>query len=173
MNKIVTAGLVALIGFGLAPIANAQYEGTNNFSVRAGAFFPSDRDARNQSNTWFTIGVEFRLGELNLGMEQDPASQSFYSVSADYYGSGDFSAVPILVNYIGHTNQFYYTVGAGVAFSRQPVIGGTSDKAEFAYQLGVGYDFAESATPFFAEARYFGNANSRLNGFALTVGIRF
>lgn len=173
MNKIIIAGLITLLGIGFAPIANAQYEGTNNVAVRAGVFFPSDRAARNQSNTWFTIGVEFRLGELNLGMEQDPTSQSFYSVSADYYGSGDFSAVPILINYIGHTGQIYYTAGMGVAFTRQPVPGGNSDKAEFAYQLAVGYDFAESTTPFFVEARYFGNANSRLNGFALVAGMRF
>jgi hypothetical protein len=44
---------------------------------------------------------------------------------------------------------------------------------EFCYQFGIGYDFRHNNQPFFAEARFLGSVEDRLNGYSISVGFRF
>lgn len=171
MKKLLTISVLAALTVG---IASAQYTRPMGLSVRGGLFMPQASAPRDlEGDTWYGIGLEYRLGDLQFGMA-DPGFAASYSISIDYYGKGDFSAVPILLNYVGRNNQFYYSAGAGIALTRRPGLnGGTTSDGQFAYQFSVGYDLALGATPMFVEARWMGNAKSDLNGFALLAGFRF
>jgi hypothetical protein len=82
--------------------------------------------------------------------------------------------VPILLNFIGRKDQFYYVAGAGIGLTRaREGTNEVSKHTEFAYQLGVGYEFTQGNAPMFVELKYLGSSDSRLAGFAGFVGVRF
>lgn len=171
MKTIALAGIIA-IGIGLTSHAEAQYSKPLGLSVRAGLFLTGDGDARDrEGRNWFAIGVEYKLRDLKFGKAGDNSS---YSISLDYYGKGNYGNMPILFNYIGRNQAFYYSAGVGLGFARVPDAGGSSDTTtEFAYQLSFGYDFNKMSTPFFAELRFYGSNETQLNGFGLLGGVRF
>ncbi|HVL38596.1 MAG TPA: hypothetical protein VM328_04310 [Fimbriimonadaceae bacterium] len=152
--------------FTAATPADAQVTQSSGISLRAGLFFPSDSAARDEGASWFAFGADYRLGDLQLGMT--PGYTAHLSLSADVFSKGDYRNVPVLLNYVGRTSEFYYSAGAGFGFGR---VAGEA-RTRFAYALGVGYDFMQGAMPLFAEAKYFGSSDSALNGFAVFVGIR-
>jgi hypothetical protein len=163
-----------LMVIGVAAVSGsvfAQTSTTTGLSVRLGAFMPSEKAAKDEGKSWLAAGAEFKLKDLNIGTMSEDYKASL-SVSLDYYGRGDFRNVPLLLNYTGRKNQFYYTAGAGVGFSRLPSGTGSVDKTRFAYQVGVGYDFAKGSTPVFVEAKYFGAQKKELAGIGLFVGVR-
>ena len=94
------------------------------------------------------------------------------TLSADYINKGSFRNAPVMLNYVGMSNQFYYSAGAGVSFIRFPGNSGNRSETEFAYGAGVGYNFNQGMTPFFVEARWFGTSETRVNGWGLFVGVR-
>jgi hypothetical protein len=94
------------------------------------------------------------------------------TISADYYGKGEASAVPVLVNYVGTNKEFYYSLGAGLAITRDRNAGNSRNKTNFAYSFGLGYNFQSGTNPLFVEGRFFGNSNSNLNGIGVYVGVR-
>jgi hypothetical protein len=169
---------VTAIAFGvaLATPSLAQEVGTKpvGVSLRAGVFFPSSSEAKDGGgNTWFGVGLDYKLGNLRFGGMNEGYSAS-WGISLDYYGKGDFRNVPVLVNYVGRADQFFYSAGAGLGFARAVTAPGRiTSSTEFSYQLSVGYDFLRGSTPLFLEARYHGSAESRLNGYAINLGVRF
>ena len=161
--------LVAPAVFALAAAGFAQESKPLNLSVRVGVFQPSNGSARDEGKSWFAIGAETRIKNLGVSMTH-PGMNSYFTISADSYGKGDFHAVPVLLNYVVRNNELYFTGGAGVSFIDEP---GESANTRAAFALGAGWDFQKGKTPLFVEAKYFiHSSNDRLNGLGLYVGVR-
>lgn len=161
---------VAALGISLAASAHAQTSQPTGLSVRAGAFFPQDSDARRSNKTWFAIGLEYKLRDVTSSEMMADGWQSAWSISLDNFGSGDFRSTPLLLNYVGRQNQFFWSAGAGIGFNRTF---GSDSRTEFAFQLGVGWEFPmQGSNPFFVEAKYWGG-NRNLSGIGLYGGVRF
>ena len=172
MNRRIMLAAVGLVAASITTSALAQESKPIGLSIRGGAFWPGSNAAQAEGKTWLAAGAEFRLQNLNFGMAS-PGTSSYLSVSVDYMGTGDFRSMPVLLNYVGRNNEFYYTAGAGYTFGRHVIAGPTvEDKNTFAYCLGVGYDFARGTMPFFVEGRYFGSSESDFNGFGVYLGVR-
>ncbi|MCB8933112.1 MAG: hypothetical protein M9921_00355 [Fimbriimonadaceae bacterium] len=183
MMKTLGHGVAAAtLALCVAGTANAQMSKPSNISVRAGIFSPTDSDARDIGNTWFAAGLEWKGGDLERSGSMMNA-HAHWSISVDWYGKDDASAVPVLFNYVEKTTNFYWSAGIGFAFNSIPGSGyvptedAPGDKktsTKFGYSLALGWDApSNNGTPWFVEGRYFGNAQSELNGFGLYVGIRF
>ena len=171
MKKLAVITVFAAIG--LATVANAQYNQPSGISLRGGMFFPTGAAAKAEGKTWFGVGLDYKLKDLSYGRMPGDFDTSFV-LSADYYGKGNFSNLPVLLNWVSRGDQFYYSAGAGLGFARTPDgLGGTSSETEFAYQFTIGFEFQQMQTPFFVEAKYFGSAESKLNGYGVFAGIRF
>lgn len=167
---VVLAGLMAL-----AVMAPAQTSKPVGLSVRAGLIWPTSGFGRDQGRTWFGIGGEFKLKDSTFGMK-DRASTGMLTISADYYGKGAASSMPLLLNYVGMNNEIFYSFGAGLAFNRDEVISAgvarSRNKTDFAYQIGVGYNFQQGSNPLFVEAKYFGSGTTNLNALGFYIGVR-
>jgi hypothetical protein len=170
-RRIMLAALGVVAAGAVSASAIAQETKPMGLSLRIGAFFPSSDDAQAENKTWLAAGLEYKLKDLNFG-NTTPGMSSHLSLSVDYMGSGDFRSIPILVNYVGRNNEFYYTAGIGYTFGRNEAGGVTDDRNALAYSLGVGYDFSKGSTPFFVEGRFWGSSESDFNGFGIHVGIR-
>ena len=178
MGRKIFMAVVGAIALGaLAVPAAAQTTKPIGLSVRAGVIFPTSSFGRDIGRNWFGVGGEFRVADANFGTT-DRGTTSFLTVSADYYGKGSASAVPILLNFVSMTNEFYFTGGIGVAFTRDtagvgvPPISTGRNRTNVGYQLGVGYNFQQGQNPLFVEAKFWGNGNSNLNAIGLYVGVR-
>jgi hypothetical protein len=175
MRKWTSLLAVAALVTGSAFATEAKTQGTEptGLTVRAGVFFPSEQTVRDATaDAWFTAGLEYKLGDIGVP-NYTTGYRAHWSISADYYGQDDFTAVPVLVNYVGHANQFHYSAGAGVTFASLPV----EDKTVFGYRLAIGLDFNTGKTPFFVEGGFMGAAgesvDTNLNGFFLVAGLNF
>ncbi|HRI44896.1 MAG TPA: acyloxyacyl hydrolase [Fimbriimonadaceae bacterium] len=156
-----------------AATAPAQQTKPVGLSVRIGLFWPSSERAKSAGKNWFAFGVEYKLGDLKFS-SRSPGFSSSYSISADLFSKGDFRNTPVLVNYIGRKDNLYYTAGAGIGFTRiRETASEVETHTEFAYQIGVGYEFLSQNLPLFAEVKYIGSSDSRLAGFVAFVGVRF
>lgn len=170
MKNVLRASIALVATSLIVTPALAEYTKPVGLSVRAGIFFAQGRAADAEGQNWFTAGGEYKLGDLSF---KEAGYSAHYSLSLDYYGKGGFTSLPLLLNYVSRTPNFYYSVGAGVASTHVRVGGSTSTDTEFAYQLSIGKDFVQSKMPVFVELRYFGNNKTDMNGFALVGGIRF
>lgn len=171
--KIVFAALAAASGMLATSHATAQESKPVGLSIRAGLVWPTTKQARDEGQSWFGAGLDYKIGNLRFGTQAAGFSSS-YGISADVFSKGDFSSVPVTLNYTGRQDQFYYSAGVGVAFVKFPRTSfETHRETKFAYQFSVGYDFNKTGMPIFVEARYFGNTESRLAAFGAFVGIRF
>ncbi|MEX2243809.1 MAG: hypothetical protein WD716_08195 [Fimbriimonadaceae bacterium] len=165
---------VLVIIAALAAAANAQYgQQPSGVSLRGGMFFPTAASAKAEGKTWFGVGVEYKLKDLSKAYGPDDFATS-YSISVDYYGKGDHSNMPVLLNWVSRGKQLYYSAGAGLGFAKTPDgLGGSDTGTELSFQFSAGYEFKQGMTPFFVEARYFGSAESALNGYGIFAGVRF
>jgi len=172
MTKMTVAALGVAMVFAGAMSAHAQESKPIGLSIRAGLFFPSNGDARDaEGSSWFAGGVEFKVKDFTLkGMGEGYLGS--LSISLDTIGKGDVKNVPLLLNYVGRKNEFFYTAGLGASFSSFDNGGGSDDRTRLGYQFGIGYDFQQGKTPFFLEAKYWGTSKSEFNGFAIYAGIR-
>ncbi|MCH8979600.1 MAG: hypothetical protein IH945_10220 [Armatimonadetes bacterium] len=170
MKKFALAAIVAAVG--LTSVATAQLNESSGIALRGGLFFPSSGSARAEGKTWFGVGIDYKLKDASY--RRSPGGfDRYYTVSLDYYGKGDHSNMPIMINMVARREKMYYTLGAGLGFAKTPKGAGDQTNTEFTYQFGIGMDFQEGETPFFIEGRYFGSAESKLSGFAVYAGIRF
>jgi len=168
MTKTLAAAVGAAIVFAGAASAHGQESRPIGLSLRAGLFFPSNGDARDaEGNTWFVGGAEFKVRDFTLkGMGEGYLGS--LSLSVDTIGKGDIKNIPVLLNYVGRKNEFFYSAGLGADFSS---FDGDS-RTRLGYQFGIGYDFQQGRTPLFLEAKYWGTSKSEFNGFAIYAGIR-
>ncbi len=167
---MVKAGLtVALVAVLVAP-ALADYSQPSGLSIRAGWYLAQGDGKDAEGQNWFLVGFDKKLKEGSfLGAEN-----GHFSFSADYYGKGSFSNVPVLYNYTARQDGFYYSVGAGIGFGhRQTGVSSSDSSLDFNYQFSVGKDLVKSGNVLFVEARYLGNSRPALAGFALIGGVRF
>lgn len=172
MNRTLTAfALSTVLLAGVAALAGAQETKPINLSLRAGFFFPNNGDARDEGNTWLAMGAELKLKDLHFG-EYQPGYSAALTLSLDHYGKGDFYNTPIMLNYVGRMNQFYYTGGAGFGWTEVPGTPDSKTNTNFTYTLGIGYDFQHGNLPVFVEAKYWGSTETKLNGLGLYVGVR-
>ncbi|MBV6458874.1 MAG: hypothetical protein HONBIEJF_02013 [Fimbriimonadaceae bacterium] len=162
---------VALLG--ICALSQAQVSKPAGISVRGGLFFPSNGDAKDEAKNWIGFGVDYKIGNLAFGQDAVGLS-TYYSISVDYFGKGDFSSVPVMLNFVQRTDSLYYIAGAGVSFSKAK-LSATQRRTgtDFAYVLGLGYDIQKGMTPVFVELRYWGNSEARLAGFGVYAGVRF
>ena len=175
MNRKILATVLGAAAVMASVGATAQTTKPMGLSVRAGIAFPTSGYGRDIGRTWFGVGAEYKISDANFGT-MDRGSSGIVTLSVDYYGKGAASSVPILINYVGMQNEFFYSVGAGLAMTRdEELVGGVNrgrNRTNFAYQFGVGYNFQSGSNPLFVEGKYLGNSNSRLNAFGLFVGVR-
>lgn len=181
--KILLSATLALLAsvsaFGAADANNGETTPIG-VSLRLGGFFPLDRAARNEANVWVNGGLDYKLkdlGEFQMKKGNKPlvvGQTAALTLSLDYTGKGDWSSVPVHVNYMLSSANTFYFAGLGVAFTRYPTSSGdTQSKARFSYQLGVGFDLTTGRTPVFAQVKYIGSDQARFAGLAASVGIRF
>ena len=170
MKKFAIAAVVAAVG--LSTVAMAQYNKPTGLSLRGGLFFPSSASAKEEGKTWFGVGLDYKIKDVSFRRSTD-GYDTFNTLSIDFYGKGDHTNVPVMFNQVSRRDKFYWSAGAGLGFARTPNGAGTDTNTEFCYQLSVGMDFEQGETPFFLEGRYFGSAESKLNGFGVFAGIRF
>ena len=164
---------VAVVGAGMALMAPAaaEYSKPMDISIRAGIYFAKGAAEAAEGRNWFTAGIEYKLRDLKAGDRPDYSAA--YSISLDVYGKGSFSAAPLLINYVGRTPSFYYSAGAGVAFTHFREGTGSDSSLQFGYQLSIGKDFVRGNMPLFAEIKFFGNGKAALSSFAIVGGVRF
>lgn len=165
MKGILKTGLLAIAVSALAASASAQYNKPMGLSFRAGLFMSQGAAKAAEGQNWFTLGFEKKMKDGKM----DGGNATMWTLSADYYGKGSFSNIPVLYNYVNRGEDFYWSAGAGVGFTHLP--GGS--QTEFAFQLSIGKDFVKSNQPLFIEARYWGCGESSLAGFSVVGGIRF
>lgn len=168
MKKSIKVALAAVSALVVASPAFAQQKPTG-LSFRAGIFISHGEAESAEGRNWFTAGLDYKLKDVAYNSSYN----SSYSISADLYGKGSWSAAPVLLNYNARYEGFYWTAGAGVAFDHTNFGGNSDSSLDFAYQLAVGKDFVRSSNVFFVELRYFGNNRPSLTGYSLVGGIRF
>jgi hypothetical protein len=173
MNRTVLAGAASLLAMSATGVSFAQETAPKNVSFRIGAAFPTHSDTRDIAKTVFAAGIEFKFLDLKQ-TSTDPSVSGGLSVSLDYYGRDRFSNVPLLVNYVGRSNQFFFSLGAGISFIRYDNDGTDFNRTRFGYQVGIGYDFnTQLQTPLFLELKYFGSSENKANAIGAYLGVRF
>src|SRR5688572_32982808 len=104
-RKILSMTLITVAILATVATAPAQTTKPMGLSARIGGFFPSNGDARDENNTWLAAGLEYKIKDMNLGTS-DTGMMSSLTISVDWYGSGDFRNVPVLLNWVGRHNEF-------------------------------------------------------------------
>jgi opacity protein-like surface antigen len=170
MNRVIVVSLAALT---LTAASFAQASQPKGLSFRAGLFLPSNGAARDEAPTWLAAGLDYRLGYMGQRTMANREVATFTSLSVDYYGSGKYSAIPVMFNFTARQDALYGSVGGGLGIQRQPEPGGSEGNTRFTFQLSVGYDFVRSNMPYFLEARYWGSSSAQHSGFGVYGGIRF
>ena len=172
MMKAIISTVMGALAMGFFATADAQFFDPADVSAKVGVFLPSDGDAKDSDSVWFAVGLEHKIKDLHYGVA-NPGFSTSVTVSADWYGKGGYRCVPILLNFVTRADLLYYSVGAGFAFAKTPLLVGTENSTEFAFQATVGMDIMSGVTPMFVEARYHLNGKSELSGFGLYGGVRF
>lgn len=169
MNRAFMNGAALLIASGVASsVAYGQSDVpvSTGVSVRLGMFFPFNSTTKQAGDAWLAYGAQYRI----VTLDSTPTSRTSLAISADYFGREGYSEAPVLLNYLSGANHAYFSLGAGVGFVQEPGVSGT----DFAYQVGVGYDFpTTSNASFFVEAHFWGSDRSEMNGAGVYAGVHF
>jgi len=168
-RKILTAAVgIFALGVVVTPAA-AQMSKPVGLSIRAGVVWPTDSATRNSvGNTLFGAGLEFKVMDMQgMGM---PGTNAHLSISGDWFGKNSGYVIPVLLNFVGTQNEFYYSAGAGASFVHGG--SGSSNNTNFGYQVGLGYNFSTGAVPVFVEAHYWGCSKSQFNAIGAYLGVR-
>lgn len=164
-------GALALSNVGAAQTMTAP-DGRAGVYLKVGVFYPVQNNLRNAFNNTGLIGAEYEF--LHLATLPNGIKQAV-SFSAEAWGKNDFGAVPFTVNYSFETpNRFRFSAGIGLAADQAPFSDGTTDhRVHLAYGLSVAYIFSPKPNSFFVEAKFLGNGDTDLSGFAFSLGYRF
>ncbi len=82
MTKAWSGIVAAMALLGLSALSPAQETQPIGLSIRAGGFFPSTSDARDESDVWFAAGLEYKLKDLYFG--ESEGYTSHLSLSLDW-----------------------------------------------------------------------------------------
>ncbi|MDE2127748.1 MAG: hypothetical protein KGJ62_14295 [Armatimonadetes bacterium] len=173
MKRFLGTGLIALT-FGLVlvmspGICRAQDgestpELAKNWTLRVGPYFVgSEAASRKIGNVAFSGMVE---RQVYTGNQYD------ITVGIGYNGWDTVYSIPVMVNLIAHKDNLRYGGGAGYSFGKRASGTGTDGAAAM---LLVGYDLVHGPNPISADLRYYfiSGSNSELNGYSLTLGMKF
>jgi hypothetical protein len=168
-----SVALGLLLGMGLIAIpgaARAQFqteevpELSRDWTIRAGLFIFNSETAREAEGTVsFGGSVERRVYE---GTTYD------ITIGVGYYGLDKVYSIPIMIHYIGRQNRWRYGFGAGYSFGKRLSGRGMSGAT---IGLLLGYQLHVGRYPANVDLRYnfISGANSELDGYSLTFGIKF
>ncbi len=180
-------GIAALVGasvIGLgAPRAHAQVSDDTlkvqkPFTVKVGAFFPSDGDVRDAvGNTFLNLGVSYDFAKTQA------VNPTVFGVYVDYFAKSD-DGIRLNVFAIGPQAKFYFSPateaqkfygGVGVGYYSVNARGGgaSETKGRIGGKLMLGYEFAGGVL---AEADYnfIGDVEGvNSSGAGLRLGYRF
>lgn len=154
----------------LAAAAPAQTNGPTGFSARLGIFLATNDSS---FSTAFAGGIDYKINQFNVTSPGE-GLQSYLGVSADYYGSGNSSNIPLALTYNVRSGDLVYSAGIGVDFYNVDRLDETG--TSLGGQVGIAYEFGNAGRvdkPLFVAAKYFITRKSDLGGFGLYVGYRF
>ncbi len=155
----------------LASAASAQTNGPTGFSARLGLFVATNDSS---FSTGFAGGVDYKISSFGVRAPGE-GLQSYLGVSADYYGDGGTSNIPVALTYNVRSGALVYSAGIGVDFYNiDKLNNGTG--TSLGGQVGIAYEFGNAGRvdkPLFVAAKYFITRKSDLGGFGLYVGYRF
>ena len=167
--KLSTLGAVSA-ALAISAIAGAQAKSNSEvgLSARFGLFLPTNQNTNSTLGTGLlSFGVDFRLDPRTprlFGLDSNLA------LSVDYFRRDQYGNIPVTLNYVARTGQYFFTVGAGVGFESLPI----RDYTGFAYTAAVGYTLpTTSSLPIFVEAKFLGADRSQIDGVGLYLGLRF
>lgn len=165
---LLVLGLCALTVPGLAQAQTAGEDETpelaRDWTVRMGLFiFQSSASRSKSGDVGFSGDVERRV---YAGNNYD------ITVGIGYQGLNDVYAVPIMVNLIASQYNLRYGFGVGYAFGKRVDGRGTSGTV---LGLQLGYQLTPGRNPLSLDLRYrfISGASSELDGYSLTLGMRF
>lgn len=162
---LVLAASVTLVG---VAVAQAPLGKPLGFLVRFGIFRPSSGAATALGEQWFTAGVEFSLFKARL---PGTSTQGEFTLSGDAFTKSGATAVPVLLNYVGYSNSFRYSIGAGAAFLNRDLF---ESSTRFAMQFSAGYLWTKGPIPILLEVRYYSIFETErfFDGFGITIGLK-
>src|SRR5256885_560850 len=109
--KMIAKGCLTTLAIGAVALSMAQTNGPKDFSIRAGGVWPQ------AGNSSLGFGVDWKLPQFGA-----PAARgvytSYFGVSADWYGSGDQSNLPVAFTYNARANNLVFSGGAGIDWER-------------------------------------------------------
>lgn len=167
---LLVLGMCALTLPGLAHAQTTSGDEDENpelardWSVRLGLFiFQSDAARSKSGDIGFSGDVERRV---YAGNNYD------LTVGIGYKGLNDVYSVPIMINLIASQYNLRYGFGVGYAFGKRVDGRGTSGTV---LGLQVGYQLIPGRNPLSLDLRYLfiGGSSSELDGYSLTLGMRF
>ncbi len=171
MRKTTIAKLSLMAGAMMAiSFAGAQTNGPQGYSVRLGLFMPSNNLASELGHTWFGLGVDYKLNSMQT-TSPSKGDQAYFGISADYYSHGSNSDIPVAFTYNLRQGQMVWSAGLGPDFRNSGDL--TSTGIGLGEQIGVAYEFGNTATPFFVAAKYFFSSKPELSGLGIFIGARF
>jgi len=161
-----------ILALGCAALsASAQETKPMGMSFKIGNFWPSSGEARTAGGSWIGFGFDMKLRDLKYA--NSGRQSTMLTLSGDVLNKNNFRNAPILLNYVSRTDKMYTLAGAGASFAKWRSGSENESGVIFAYSLGVGMDLQQGGMPMFAELRYLGTMESKLNGFGLFLGVRF
>ncbi len=175
MKRVVTWGSATLgLTFGLALMAaphTAKAQSTEevpelskDWSIRVGLYVFQSETARKIQGSVGISGMAERTVYYGNGYD--------VNIGVGYNGFDTVYNVPILINIIGKQGKYRYGVGAGYAFGkrldRRGLAGGALD-------FVLGYQLTQGKNPLSVDLRYLfiSGADNELDGYSLTLGMRF
>jgi hypothetical protein len=180
-------GLVMLTLLIVSTAALAEDAGMNNFSVKAGAYFPSSSTTRdNLGSTWLDVALGYKLPISNRAAEQEIAV-GYIKAPGRTIGGVDTDAwmIPVTYTYKARptgNEKLYVGAGGGAYFSKVKglngsgvVTSGASDSStKFGLSALAGYNLSKSLSAEVGYTGIFGKLqNQNLGGFTVAVRAKF
>lgn len=150
--------------------AHAQFNGdetpelSRDWSLRVGIWIFQSEAARDKQGAVGISGMAERTVYYGNGYD--------VNIGVGYNGFDRVYNVPILVNVIGKQGNYRYGVGGGYSFGKRIDGRGMSGAA---LDLLLGYQLTMGRTPLSVDLRYLfiAGADNELDGYSLTLGMRF
>lgn len=137
---------------------------SRDWTIRLGLYIFSSEAARDKAGAVGISGLVERT--VYRGDTYD------VNVGIGYNGFDTVYSVPLMVYLVGHRDNLRYGGGVGYSFSKR--VDGRGSNA-LSFSLLVGYDLTHGKHPINADLRYYfiGGSSSELDGYSLTLGIKF
>ena len=170
ISMIAKLSAVACMAACMCAANAADTPSMTGLSARIGSFMPTNSLASDLGHNWFGFGVDYKISNLSLKVPIT-GTETFFGISADYYSHGSDSDIPVALTANTRQGQFLYSVGVGPDFRNSGDL--TSTGVGIGEQVAVSYEFGNTPTPVFLQAKYFLSSKPQLSGFGFYLGVRF